>query len=86
MIKLTVKECNSQDQEAIAFYYVKASTEEEFNKAMHAFESEMETDLVTVDYDEIPNDFWSAAGFHGYLISAVDDQGNDRMQWAKEWF
>ena len=87
MIKVIVRESNTHNQEAFHGYYVKASTEEEFHNAMNIMNNlNPYTDLVKEIDIDVPDDFWSAGGFESELVSAVDEHGNDRSQWAKEWF
>ncbi|MCZ6674224.1 MAG: hypothetical protein O7C75_14950 [Verrucomicrobia bacterium] len=87
MIIIKFLEGNSHGQEYEATLMLDGSTEEEVEKILILAEEAIGDHHDAVwDHSKAPEGFGSAGGFTSDLLSAVDENGNDRVSWVSDWY
>ena len=87
MIIIEFLEGNNHGQEYESTLTLNVSTEEEVEEILILYEETAEDHPDAVwDHSKAPEDFGSAGGFTSDLVSAVDEDGNDRVSWVSDWY
>ncbi len=87
MIIITFLEGNNHGQEYESTLTLNVSTKEEVEEILTLYEETAEEHPNAVwDHSKEPEGFAGTGGFTSDLISAVDENGKDRVSWVSDWY
>lgn len=85
-VVIRFREVNSEFQEYVSRVYVFCSDRSQFDTSLTNFENLGRDQCVFTDHSEEPPKFSESGGFASDFLSAKDQDGNDRADWAADWY